>query len=142
MGAARLGGRLTTRVLLDRFNTSRVAIAFLAAAAVGLLLLALARSMTAGVLAAALLGFGTGGEFDVVPYMLARHFGLRALSAMYGVVWMAWGAAGAVGPVLMGLAYDATGSYQGVRIGFAAVTSVVALLMLTVPAGTCSPPDS
>ena len=47
-----------------------------------------------------LIGFGTGGEFDITPYLLSRYFGLRALSTLYGLTGQR-GVAGAIGPILM-----------------------------------------
>ena len=134
MGGASLAGRLLTGWLLDRFMAIRVSFVLLSIAAAGTLLLAGTRSFPAGALAAALIGFGTGGEFDVIPYLLSRYFGLRALSTLYGLNWTAWGLAGVVGPVLMGRVFDSTGSYGPVLVGFAAATMGVAALMLTLPA--------
>jgi MFS family permease len=134
MGAASLAGRLLAGWLLDRFVATRVSFALLLIAALGTALLAGSRSFAAGALAAALVGFGTGGEFDVIPYLLSRYFGLRSLSTLYGLNWTAWGMAGAVGPVLMGRAFDTTGSYAPVLVGFGVATLGVAALMLTLPA--------
>jgi predicted MFS family arabinose efflux permease len=139
MGAASVCGRLLTGWLLDRFAAPPISVALLAVAALGTFLLAGAQSASAGLVAASLIGFGSGGEADVVPYLLARHFGLRSLSTLYGVNWMAFGIAGAIGPLLMGLAYDATGSYERVLLGFAGVTFAAALLMLAVPADARRP---
>ena len=136
LGAASLGGRLATGWMLDRYAAAHVLMLLLSAASLGTFLLAGAGSMATGMLAAALLGFGTGGEADVLPYMLSRHFGLRSLSSLLGINWMAWGAAGAAGPILMGRAYDLTGSYEHVLIGFAAGTFAAALLLLAVPANS------
>lgn len=134
LGAASLVGRIVTGWLLDRYAAPRVLMLLLSAVSLGTFLLAGAGSMATGMLAAALLGFGTGGEADVLPYLLSRHFGLRSLSSLLGINWMAWGAAGATGPILMGRAYDLTGSYEHVLIGFAAGTLGTALLLLAVPA--------
>jgi predicted MFS family arabinose efflux permease len=133
MGGASLAGRLLTGWLLDRFPAPRVSFALLALAALGTFLLADARSFATGVLAAVLLGFGIGGEIDVTPYLLSRYFGLRSLSTLYGLTWTAVGTAGAVGPVLMGRAFDATGSYETVLLQLAASILGSALLMLTLP---------
>ena len=35
--------------------------------------------------AVALVGFGTGGEINIFPYMLSRYFGLAALSTLLGL---------------------------------------------------------
>jgi MFS family permease len=133
LGAASLTGRLVTGWFLDRFPAARVAFALLAVAALGIFVLTNATTFAAGILAAVFIGFGTGGEFDVVPYLLSRHFGLRSLSTLYGLHWTAWGIAGFVGPVLMGRAFDATGSYETVLLGFASGSVAVAMLVLLVP---------
>ncbi len=65
--------------------------------------------------------------------MLSRHFGLRAFSTLYGFTWTAYAAAGALGPVLMGRAFDATGSYEALLVRLAVGTLGVAALMLLVP---------
>ena len=70
MGGASLAGRLVTGWLLDRFFAARVSFALLAVAALGTFLLSGAESLAMGVLAAALIGFGMGGEADVTPYVL------------------------------------------------------------------------
>jgi MFS family permease len=133
LGGASLAGRLLTGWLLDRFDARRVACVLAAVAALGTFLLANAPSFATATLAAALVGFGTGGELDVTPYLLARYFGLRSVSTLYGVTWMALGAAGAVGPLLLGRAFDASGSYAGVLERFAAGMVVVGALLLALP---------
>src|SRR5262245_38538174 len=70
MGVASLLGRLSTGWLLDRFFAPRVGFCLLSIAALGTYLLAGAYSLTAGVFAAALIGFGMGAEADVTPYIL------------------------------------------------------------------------
>jgi predicted MFS family arabinose efflux permease len=133
MGAASLAGRLVTGWLLDRFFAARVSFSLLAAAALGTYLLSGAQSLTMGVLAAALIGFGMGGEADVTPYLLSRYFGLRSFSLLYGLTWTFYAAAGALGPILMGKAFDVTGSYEALLVRLALGTLAVAALMLFLP---------
>src|SRR5262249_46531582 len=76
MGLASLGGRLATGWLLDRFFAARVSFWLLSAAAIGTFLLAGAHSFPVGVVAAALIGFGSGGELDLTPYLPSRYSGL------------------------------------------------------------------
>jgi MFS family permease len=133
MGLASLAGRLATGWLLDRFFAAYVSTCLLVAAAIGAFLLAGAQSLAAGILAAALIGFGSGGELDVTPYLLSRYFGLRSISTLYGFAWTALGVAGLVGPILMGRAFDATGSYERILIQFGIVTALAAALMLALP---------
>ena len=133
MGASSLIGRLVTGWLLDRFFAGRVAFALLTTAALGVFLLASAPSLTVGVVAAAMIGFGMGGEADVTPYVLVRYFGLRSFSMLYGLTWTFYAVAGAVGPVLMGRAFDTTGSYETLLTRLAVGTGAVAALMLFLP---------
>ena len=133
MGASSLIGRLVTGWLLDRFFAGRVAFALLTTAALGVFLLASAPSLTIGVVAAAMIGFGMGGEADVTPYVLVRYFGLRSFSMLYGLTWTFYAVAGAVGPVLMGRSFDTTGSYETLLTRLAFATVAVAALMLFLP---------
>src|SRR5262245_58928132 len=87
-----------------------------------------------GVVAAMCIGFGSGGEVDVIPYLLSRHFGRRSMSVLYGLNWTAWGLAAASGALLMGRAYDATGSYSLALMELGSITLAAAGLMLTLPA--------
>jgi MFS family permease len=133
MGAANLTGRLLTGWLLDRYPAPRVAAVLLTIGAVGGLLMAGADSIGVAMLAAILIGGGSGGEIDVNPYLLSRYFGLRSLATLYGLNWMALGTGSAIGPILMGRAHDATGSYAVILSQLAIVTLVTAGLMLTLP---------
>jgi len=133
LGGAALAGRLFTGWLLDRFYAPRVSFCLLAIAALGTFLLSGSRSMLTGVAGAAFIGFGMGGEADVTPYLLSKYFGLRAFSTLYGFTWTAYAIAGAIGPVIMGKAFDATGSYQTLLSWLALFTLAAASLMLFLP---------
>jgi len=135
MAGAAVAGRLATGFLIDRLHAPRVGLAMMGLAAAGAWLLSGASSFPVAVLAAALVGFGTGGEADVVPYLLSRYFGLRSFSTLYGCAWMAGAVGGAFGPVLMGRAFDATGSYQQTLVRLAVAALVAAALMLVLPRG-------
>ena len=52
---------------------------------------------------------------------------------LYGLTWTAYAIAGAVGPVLMGRAFDATGSYSALLTQLAVGTFLIAALMLLMP---------
>ena len=133
MGGASLVGRLTTGWLLDRFFGGAVSFLLLALAATGTYLLTAADSFAEGAAAAALIGLGMGGELDVTPYLLSRYFGLRAFSTLYGFAFASSALAGAIGPILLGRTFDATGSYETLLPKIAAFMLAVAPLMLTLP---------
>jgi len=133
LGGAILAGRLLTGWLLDRYFAPRVAFCLLAIAAVGTFLLAGAHSSFMGFLGAACIGIGMGGEADVTPYLVARYFGLNSFSTLYGFTWTAYAIAGAIGPVIMGKAFDATGSYQTLLSILSLLTLAAGALMFLLP---------
>jgi cyanate permease len=133
MGGASLVGRFLTGWLLDRFFAPRVSLVLLSTAAAGVLLPSGTHSLATAMLASILIGLGMGAEADVTPYLLSRYFGLRSFAMLYGFTWTAYAIAGAIGPILMGRAYDATGSYQALLVTLAFATFAVALLMLFMP---------
>jgi len=133
LGGAILAGRLLTGWLLDRFFAPRVAFGLLVVAALGTFVLATAHSTVSGFLAAACIGVGMGGEADVTPYLIAKYFGLRSFSTLYGFTWTAYAIAGAIGPVIMGKAFDATGSYKILLTSLSLLTLAAGSLMLFLP---------
>lgn len=70
----------------------------------------------------------------MTPYMLSRYFGLKSFSVLYGSTWTGYAIAGAIGPVLMGRAFDTTASYQALAVKLSILTLFAALLMLLMPA--------
>jgi MFS family permease len=133
LGGSSLLGRIVAGWLLDRFFGPRVALAINLITALGIFLLARATSFPAGCLAAALIGVGAGGEAAITPYLLTRYFGLRAFSTLYGVTWTFYAAAGAIGPVILGRAFDATGSYTSLLTLLAAALGLAAATNLLLP---------
>jgi MFS family permease len=133
LGGSSLLGRIVVGWLLDRFFGPRVALAINLITALGIFLLARASSFSAGCLAAALIGVGAGGEAAITPYLLMRYFGLRAFSTLYGLTWTFYAAAGAIGPVILGRAFDATGSYASLLVMLAAVLGLTAAMNLLLP---------
>lgn len=133
MGLSSFLGRLITGYLLDRFLGPLVGFALLVVTAGGILLLANASSLATGIIAASMIGFGLGGEADITPYLLSRYFGLRSFSTLYGFTWTAYAVAGALGPMAMGAAFDATGSYLALLTILSGVTLLAAGLFLALP---------
>ena len=133
LGLASFCGRLLTGFLLDRFFGPRVGLCLLLITALGIFLLSLARSAPAGIAAAMLIGLGLGAEADITPYLLTRYFGLRSFSTLYGFTWSAYALAGAIGPVVMGRAFDVTGSYAALLVLLATATALSAGLYLFLP---------
>ncbi len=133
LGGSSLLGRLVVGWVLDRFFGGRVAFAVCLITAGGILLLARANTMTAGCVAAALIGVGAGGEADITPFLLTRYYGVRAFSTLYGLTWTFYAVAGAIGPIILGRAFDSTGSYTALLTLLATAMGFSGLLMLVLP---------
>lgn len=80
-----------------------------------------------------LIGIGAGGEAATTPYLLTRYFGLRSFSTLYGFTWTFYAAAGAVGPVLLGRAFDVTGSYASLLMVLAVILALAAVANFFLP---------
>src|SRR5271169_3766551 len=133
LGGSSLVGRIGVGWLLDRFFGARVALLVNLSTAAGVFLLARAAGFPAGCVAAALIGIGAGGEAAITPYLLTRYFGLRSFSTLYGLTWTFYAAAGAIGPVILGRAFDLTGSYTSLLISLAAALGLAATINLLLP---------
>jgi len=139
LGGSSLLGRVCVGWLLDRFFGARVALAVNLITAAGIFMLARASSFPAGCFAAALIGVGAGGEAAITPYLLTRYFGLRAFSTLYGLTWTFYAAAGAIGPVILGRAFDLTGSYTSLLVVLAVALALAAAMNLLLPKYASSP---
>jgi len=67
-----------------------------------------------------------GAQFSVYPSLSADFYGTKNMGLNYGLLLLAWGAAGVLGPFLGGRVYVATGEYQW-AFYIAAALSLVAL---------------
>jgi cyanate permease len=74
-----------------------------------------------------------GAEADLTHYLIARYFRLGSFCTLYGFSWTVYAIAGAIGPVLMGRAFDLTGSYASLLTLLAASTVLCAALFLGLP---------
>lgn len=134
LGGSSLAGRLLLGWMLDYFEGGRIATGALLFAGSGIYLLGHARSFRMAAIAALIAGVGMGCEFDLIPYMLKRYFGMRSFSTMYGLTYSVYAVAGGTAPLLLGYIYDATGSYTRILSIFSLITAGVAFAMLLLPA--------
>ena len=143
LGAFGIAGRLITGALLDRFFAPRLAFLMLGFAGVGTLVLAYASTPVTAIAGTAILGFSLGSEGDITPYLIARYFGRKSFSTVYGLSWTAYAVGGATGPMLMGHLYDQFGAYQArFVIGLACTCLVAALLNLFLPRYPAEVPEA
>ena len=134
IGATGLLGRLLTGIFLDRFFGPRVSQIMLLTTVVGIVLLSVANTLTAGLIAAGMIGFSMGSEGDITPYLIGRYFGLKRFSTLYALTWTAYAVGAATGPLIVGRVFDSLGSYRPITIQLLAVPALIpCLLMFALP---------
>jgi MFS family permease len=134
IGATSLVGRLLTGLFLDRFFGPRVSQTMMLMTVFGIVLLSVANSLTAGLIAAAFIGFSGGSEGDITPYLLSRYFGLKRFSTLFALTWTTYAIGGATGPILVGRVFDTMGSYRPIAIQLLALPALIpCLLMFALP---------
>jgi MFS family permease len=129
VGFALLAGRAGTGFFLDRYFGPRVAVFVFGTAAVGIALLWTGVAGVPALVGAFLVGLAFGAEGDIVAYLTGRYFGLRALGVAFGFTFGAFILASGLGPLIMGFAFDRTGSYRAPLAGFFIASLVSAALM-------------
>lgn len=113
VGLSVIAGRVAGGFLVDRFWAPGVALVLLCLPAVGCLILHGQDPSFGGALTAiALVGMAAGMEFDLLAFLIARYFGARSYSTLYGCLYCAYAAGSGLGPVAFGADFDATGGYQ------------------------------
>jgi MFS family permease len=129
-GLAVLAGRIGTGYFLDRYFGPYVAMIVFANSALGIaLLLWTGGAGLPALLGAFLVGLGFGAEVDVIAYLMGRYFGLRSLGTAFGFGFGAFVLAGGFGPLIMGFAFDKTGSYRAPLTGFFLATCLGAAML-------------
>ncbi|MCO6058542.1 MFS transporter [Pseudomonas sp. MOB-449] len=132
-GIALIFGRMLIGYLLDRLWPPAVAAFSLALPAIGCLVY-LGSTIEFGplLLAAVLVGFGAGAEFDIAAFLVARYFGLREYGRLFGVHQGLNTVASALAPLLFALLLSRTGTYSAMLVYCLVCSLVGPLLLLTL----------
>jgi MFS family permease len=131
IGVSVIASRVLTGLLVDRIFAGWVGAAAFALSALGCAILTFA--VAHAPLGAILLGAAMGAEVDLVAYLVARYFGMRRYGSIYGVQYVAFLVGAGASPMLMGIAFDLTGSYREAQLVALGCLSVAALAMLFLP---------
>jgi predicted MFS family arabinose efflux permease len=132
LGPSVLFGRWLGGALLDRFHARWITLAFYVLPAAGcLLLLQFDGTYLRGLAGTVMIGLSVGVEGDLLPFLLARYFGLRFFGTLFGFGMAVFGAGYALGPALAGLLFDRTGSYDIGLMTLAGGLVIAAVVALT-----------
>lgn len=131
IGLTALIGRLAGGWLLDRFWAPAVGFVILSLPALSCWILAsdtLSFEMAAA--AILLIGFALGVEYDLIAYLIARYFGLKSYTAIYGILYVCFAVGSGAAPLLYGHDFDAHGTYHLSLLTSSAALVVAAALLL------------
>ena len=98
-GLATLCGRIGFGFLLDRFHAPAVALIALVMSAFCATIYSTSDVAAFIVFAAIINGVANGGDTDLMPYLAARYFGMRAVSLVFGWFLFAFFLGASIGPV-------------------------------------------
>ena len=120
-------GPLFGGLLVDRVSSPRIVAGFFVLPVIGILLLSYggAVGVVPGMM---LLGLAFSSINGFAPYLVSRYFGMKAASEILGVTFAVLTVGMGLGPVLIGLGHDMTGSYT-VPMTVAAGVMLFALLL-------------
>jgi MFS family permease len=112
LGAASIVGRLASGFLFDRHFAPHVAALVFSLPLVGMVVLAGDAPGPYLMVSAVTLGIGLGAEVDFMGYIVGRYFGMRFFGEIYGYLLALFAVGASIGPYVLGLSYDRTGSYE------------------------------
>lgn len=125
-------GRALAGYVLDKVWAPAASAVFMALPIITLYLLMRTPTLTVASIAAFIVGFAAGAQFDLVAYLTGRYFG----EAHYGKIY-AWQYAGlifsgGVAPFIWGTMFDITGGYSTIMLIVIGAHVVGAALFLTL----------
>jgi OFA family oxalate/formate antiporter-like MFS transporter len=133
IGLALMAGRIITGWLLDRIWAPIVCLPILLIPAVACWwLMGTSTDVQTIYIAAFMLGFAAGAESDLIAYLASRYFGMASYGKIYGMLYMPFGLASAISPVLYGRVRDVTGSYDQMLYASMFLFAVGAVLLVTL----------
>ena len=109
VGLSTMAGRLLSGYLVDRVFAPYVAAFFFLLPCLGIYLLDSTVSPVAGIIS---LGLASGTEIDMIGFLTSRYFGMKRFGQLYGYLFASFVVGSAVGPFLMGLAFERLHSYE------------------------------
>jgi predicted MFS family arabinose efflux permease len=133
-GLAGIVGKLVTGALMDRYRANWVGGLTLGATALAFgLLLDGVRTPVLIVVAMLVNGYAAGTKVQICSYLTSRYAGLRNFGAIFGFMGSLVALGSALGPLIAGMVYDATGGYTPFLVVGALGCLFAGFLILTLP---------
>jgi MFS family permease len=130
VGGASVAGRMGLGALADRAGVVRLYQASFLVLALSYGIWMVASSYATMVLFALVMGAGYGGYVALSPAVIAHLFGTHRMGTMLGALYTSGGFGAMVGPPIVGLIIDRTGSYRlAIAAAFAVAMLAFALLI-------------
>jgi MFS family permease len=129
VGLSTMAGRLLSGYLVDRIFAPLVAACFFLLPCLGIYLLDSTISPVAGIVS---LGLASGTEIDMIGFLTSRYFGMKRFGQLYGYLFASFVVGSAVGPFVMGLAFERLHSYVPALWTFVAFMLVASTAILVV----------
>ncbi|MDT0330005.1 MFS transporter [Nocardiopsis lambiniae] len=129
-GLASLVGRVAGGLLLDRVHAAVVGPIVMIAPIAGMFFLE--PPFTGAAVAVAFIGVAFGIEGDLLALLITRYLGTRHFGRILGLLQAAFLLGSALGPLLLGLGYDLSGSYDPVIPVLMGVLVAGAVLIATL----------
>lgn len=125
-----LVGRVVGGWLIDRIHGTIIGPIVIAAPVLGMFFLQ--PPFGSAAVAVALIGLAYGIEGDLVAFFITRYLGTRSFGQIFGVMQSVFLIGTAFGPLLLGIAYDSTGSYDSVIpiLGAVLIACAVTIIFL------------
>lgn len=133
IGLALMSGRVITGWLLDHVWAPLVCLPILLIPALACYwLMGTSTDVQTIYISAFMLGFAAGAESDLIAYLASRYFGMAHYGKIYGMLYLPFGIASAISPVLYGRVRDVTGSYDQMLFPAMFLFAAGAVLLLTL----------
>lgn len=131
--ASQVVGRLVMGALVDRFLPQATAAAFAMVSCLAFAALQLpAPGLPLLLLLVFLAGLMNGAEHDLLPFLTARLFGIRAYGEVYGLLIMISLFGTATGVTAFGRLHDSTGTYDTALVVAAVALGITAVIFATL----------
>ncbi|NHO65806.1 MFS transporter [Aestuariicella hydrocarbonica] len=85
------------------------------------------------VIVAVLLGLGLGAEMDLLSFLVSRYWPQKSFGTIYGPLFGIFSIGTASGPLLVGLAFDHSGSYTYALFTAIVLAALIAILCTLLP---------